>query len=98
MWPVQEHRGREGRGTSGEAGAVEVAFEGGEELGRREAEGGCGVRGGAVRTGKERRVRRRGVDRERPARGRGVLVEGRVDRLDLESVQPIQQRAGGERG
>ena len=81
---------REGRG-------VDPALERRPGLGRRERERRRVVVGRPRRTGRDRRVRRSRVDRERPAGRREVGVERDVRRPDLERVRPVRERGGRER-
>ena len=98
-----------GRGAGGEAGAVELAFEGGDAapagVRAREGEGGVVVGGGARRAGEDGGLGGGGVDGEGAAGGALVGVAGLVDRPDLEAVEAVGEvgvglgrGAGGEAG
>ena len=74
------------------AATVQLALEGRAALARGEGEGGGGRIGRVARLCRDRRVRRRGVDRERPRDRRALDIRGGVGRANADGVVAV----GGE--
>ncbi len=89
---VGEARERQGRGAGRERAAVDPALEGRAGLPGGELEVGARLARGAGRPRRDRRLRRRGVDREGAGDGRRVGVAGGVDGPRLERVLAVGER------